>query len=110
MPDAAAQPVQLLRPPADPRPQVPLLLSGVRGPLPLCLLPDPRKGELPALCPQGGLQVGVVLGLPSGCCFFWIVTHFRLEFWEFPSGLLVRIGYFRCCGPGSIPGWGTEIP
>ena len=58
VPDAAAQPVQFLCPPADPRPQVPLLLSGVWSPLSLCLLPDPCKGELPALCPQGGLQVG----------------------------------------------------
>lgn len=73
VPDAAAQPVQLLRPPADPRPQVPLLLPGVWGPLPLCLLPDPREGELLALCPQGGLQVGAawraVLGWPSGRSF-----------------------------------------
>ena len=29
---------------------------------------------------------------------------------EFPGGLLVRIWCFHCCGLGSIPGWGTEIP
>ena len=23
---------------------------------------------------------------------------------------MVRILGFHCCGPGSIPGWGTEIP
>lgn len=60
VPDAAAQPVQLLCTPADSRAQVPLLLPGVWSPLSLCLLPDPCQGELPALCPQGGLQVGAV--------------------------------------------------
>ena len=30
--------------------------------------------------------------------------------WEFPAYLVVRIPDFHCCGPGSIPGWGTEIP
>ena len=30
--------------------------------------------------------------------------------WEFPGGLVVRILGFHCCGPGSIPGWETEIP
>ena len=29
---------------------------------------------------------------------------------EFPGGLVVRILGFHCRGPGSIPGWGTEIP
>ena len=29
--------------------------------------------------------------------------------WEFPSGLVVRIWYFHCCGPGSVSGQGTEI-
>lgn len=39
------------------------------SPLPLCLLPDPREGELPALCPQGGLQVGAAwLAVLSGGC------------------------------------------
>lgn len=69
VPDAAAQPVQFLCPPADPHTQVPLLLSRVWGPLSLCLLPDPRKGELPALCPQGGLQVGAAwLAVLSWAC------------------------------------------
>lgn len=27
-----------------------------------------------------------------------------------PSGLVVRIPGFHCHGPGSILGWGTEIP
>jgi hypothetical protein len=73
VPDATAQPVQFLCTPANSRTQVPLLLPGVWCPLPLCLLPDPREGELPALCPQGGLQVGAawltVLELPSGWSF-----------------------------------------
>ena len=29
---------------------------------------------------------------------------------EFPGGLMVRIPGFHCHGPGSVPGWGTEIP
>ena len=29
---------------------------------------------------------------------------------EFPGGLVVRILGFHCCGLGSIPGRGTEIP
>ena len=29
---------------------------------------------------------------------------------EFPAGLVVRIWCFHHCGPGSIPGLGTEIP
>lgn len=29
---------------------------------------------------------------------------------ESPGGLMVRIVCSRCCGPDSIPGWGTEIP
>ena len=29
---------------------------------------------------------------------------------EFPGGLVVRTQHFPCCGPGSIPGWGTKIP
>ena len=32
------------------------------------------------------------------------------QIWEFPGGLMVRIQHFHCCGPGSIPGLGTEIP
>ena len=84
MPDAVAQPVQFLCPPADPRPQVPLLLPGVWSPLPLCLLPDPREGKLLALCPQGGLQVGAawlaVLGWPDGWSFSGARTHFSMSF------------------------------
>ena len=29
---------------------------------------------------------------------------------EFPGGLVVRIWYCHCSGPGSVPGWGTETP
>ena len=29
---------------------------------------------------------------------------------EFPGGLAVSIWGFHCCGPGSIPSQGTEIP
>ena len=29
---------------------------------------------------------------------------------EFPSGPVVRTQCFHCCGPGSIPGQGTQIP
>ena len=29
---------------------------------------------------------------------------------EFPGGRVVRIWGFHCCGPGSVPGLGTEIP
>ena len=29
---------------------------------------------------------------------------------EFPGGIVVRTQPFHCCGPGSIPGQGTEIP
>ena len=28
----------------------------------------------------------------------------------FPGSLAVRTWRFHCPGPGSIPGWGTEIP
>lgn len=30
--------------------------------------------------------------------------------WEFPGGLTARTRHVPCCGPGSIPGLGTEIP
>ena len=30
--------------------------------------------------------------------------------WEFPGAPVVRTWRFHCCGPGSIPGWGTNIP
>ena len=33
----------------------------------------------------------------------------RIQAWEFPGGLVVRILGFHCYGPGSIPGWGTDI-
>ena len=33
-----------------------------------------------------------------------------MEPWDFPGGLVVRIPCFHCCGPPSVPGWGTEIP
>ena len=29
---------------------------------------------------------------------------------DFPSGLVVRIRRVHGCGPGAIPGWGSEIP
>ena len=29
---------------------------------------------------------------------------------EFPGGLVVRTRHFPCCGPASIPAWGTKIP
>ena len=29
---------------------------------------------------------------------------------EFPGGLVFRTQGFHCCGPGSIPCLGTEIP
>ena len=29
---------------------------------------------------------------------------------ELPDGLVVRIRHFHSCGPGSIPGQGTDIP
>ena len=29
---------------------------------------------------------------------------------EFPGGLVFSIPGFHCCGLGSVPGWGTEIP
>ena len=30
--------------------------------------------------------------------------------WEFPGSPVVRILGFHCGAPGSIPGWGTQIP
>ena len=33
----------------------------------------------------------------------------KVHFWEFPGGLVVRILGFHSHGPGSVPGWGTEI-
>ena len=35
--------------------------------------------------------------------------HFKVNYREFPGGLVVRIPGFLCHGPGLIPGWGTEI-
>ena len=48
------------------------------------------------------------------CIIYWFVyvepnLHSGIN-WEFPGGLVVRILGFHCCGPGSIPGWETEIP
>ena len=37
----------------------------------------------------------------------WILQKYLLR--ELPGGLVVRIRHFHCCGPGSIPGQGTEI-
>ena len=34
---------------------------------------------------------------------------FKIKLWEFPGGLVVRIGHFHCCSPGSIPGLGIDI-
>ena len=33
----------------------------------------------------------------------------KIFYGEFPGGLVVRILGFHCCGPGSVPGRGTEI-
>ena len=33
----------------------------------------------------------------------------RIQAWEFPGSLVVRILSFHCYGPDSIPGWGTDI-
>lgn len=65
VPDDAAQPVQLLRSPEDPRSQVSILLPRVRSRLPLCLFPDSCQGELPALLPQSRIQVCAALEDPS---------------------------------------------
>ena len=37
------------------------------------------------------------------------IWHIEIQWGEFPGGLVVRIPGFHCCGPGSIPGWETEI-
>ena len=29
--------------------------------------------------------------------------------WQFPGGPVVKTWHFPCQGPGSVPGWGTEI-
>ena len=41
-----------------------------------------------------------------------LIKYFNLKLYykEFPGGLVVRILAFHCCGWGSIPGRGTEIP
>ena len=35
---------------------------------------------------------------------------FKITSREFPGGLVVRTQHFQCCGLGSTPGGGTEIP
>lgn len=40
----------------------------------------------------------------------WKISFRNCESWEFPGGLMVRTRHVPCCGPGSIPGLGTEIP
>ena len=47
--------------------------------------------------PVGVQRVGELVGVRK--------TH---PFEEFPGGLVVRICHCHCCGPGSIPGQGTE--
>ena len=42
-----------------------------------------------------------------------VSTKMRIRiqtFWDLPGGLVVRIPGFHHCGPGSIPGQGTENP
>ena len=39
-----------------------------------------------------------------------LIFKILLIFGEFPSELVVRTWCWHCCGLGSIPGWGTEIP
>ena len=39
-----------------------------------------------------------------------LCDFFKKLFREFPGGLVVRILGIHCCGLGSIPGQGTEIP
>ena len=34
----------------------------------------------------------------------------KITLWEFPGGAVIRTQRFHCCGPGSVPGWGTKIP
>ena len=45
----------------------------------------------------------VIMG-QSGCSMNLKQTE------EFPSSSAVRTQRFHSCGPGSIPGWGTNIP
>ena len=33
----------------------------------------------------------------------------KLQCHEFPGGPVVRTWHFPCQGPGSVPGWGTDI-
>ena len=45
--------------------------------------------------------------------FIWLLLRILFKKWwstEFPGDLEVRTLSFHCCGLGSIPGWGTEIP
>ena len=38
-----------------------------------------------------------------------MVTGLKSLTREFPGGLVITILGFHCRGPGSVPGWGTEI-
>ena len=59
---------------------------------------NPCRGQ----CKQGILTTGTTREFPQ--------PLFKSAlYWEFPGGLVVRIPSFHCCGPGSIPGEGTEI-
>ena len=58
-----------------------------------------RKAGLVPSCSYNPIIPGMTL-------VFSLKTRLR----ECPGGLMVRIQHFYCRGPGSIPGWGTEIP
>ena len=49
--------------------------------------------------------------VPKCQTFFYVIALcFTLRILrELPGGLVVRILCIRCCGLGSVPGWGTEI-
>ena len=52
-----------------------------------------------------------VIPIKISVAFFAEIDKLILKFtYEFPGGLVVRIPGFHCHGPGSVPGWGTEIP
>lgn len=67
VPHDHVQPLQLQRPPEDAQKPPPPRLPRVRGEFPPRQLRDPPEGGLPALLPEGGLQVG--LCLPPGFCW-----------------------------------------
>lgn len=66
VPHDHVQPLQLQRPPEDAQKPPPPRLPRVRGEFPPRQLRDPPEGGLPALLPEGGLQVGLCL-LPGFC-------------------------------------------